>query len=516
MEFSEWIAAQGITEEGLRDDVLQYLRGQYDAELKAAAAASGKDIKAAAADVKPLEFDLPAIEYAYVKHQTDIEAKALEYVDKIPVAEHAVLCATARKAAVEAKAAALKERWTATRLETEYLVAGKLFDADLQVASRPKGPAIHASSRDFSASAIEAAFCRTVGVRNVDTQYKPEVMEAADQFRNLGISRLLLLCAQQNGYAGRPWVDSGNLREVMRAAFSTHTLTTLLTTTGNKILLDGFQAIPQSWREVAAVRNVSDFKAVTAFRLTTSLEYEEVGPAGEIHHGTAGQESYDVQAKTYARMLTLTRQDIINDDLGAFDDLRNRLGMGAAIKMNKVFWTAWLAAVNGAAFWTTARGNYQTGATTVLAEAGLNTAVKLFRDAKGPDDNLLGMEPIKLLVSSDLEATARKLYVSQEMRDMTASSKSMVANIYFNRFKPVVVPELSNSAYTGSSATQWFLLCDPAMLASAAMCFLDGVEAPTVESTDADFNTLGIQYRGYHDFGASMTEYRASVHSVGA
>ena len=78
-------------------------------------------------------------------------------------------------------------------------------------------------------------------------------------------------------------------------------------------------------------------------------------------------------------------------------------------------------------------------------------------------------------------------------------------------FQPIVVPELGNSAYTGYSATTWFLLADPNILASAAMCFLNGQQSPTIEQADADFNTLGVQFRGYHDFGASMTEYRASV-----
>jgi phage major head subunit gpT-like protein len=304
-------------------------------------------------------------------------------------------------------------------------------------------------------------------------------------------------------------IGHDNLREVLRAAFSVHTLTTLLTSTGNKILLDGFNSIPASWREVAQVRSVSDFKTVTAYRMTATLEYQELAPDGEIQHGTLGQESYTMQAKTYARMLALTRTDIINDDLGAFNDLRNRLGLGAAIKLNKVFWTAWLAAYNGAAFWTAARGNLVTS--SALAEAGLNTAVKAFRNMAAPDGNMMNLEPDRLLVPADLEATARKLYVSQEMRDTTSSTKFQTSNIYFNRFRPIVVPELGNSAYTGYSATTWYLLANPAVLASALVCFLNGQEAPTIESADTDFDTLGIQFRGYHDFGVSMSEYRASV-----
>jgi len=530
MGFEQWIQALGFEIAELREDQLQHLRAKYDAEAEAAKAKaaaakaeaenSDDSEKIEAADKPPLveapKFDLSGVILAHEKHLVNIEAIGEEYRDKVPAKDFATLTAAVRKGAIEAKAKALNDQWAVPRLETEHILAAATYKADLMVAERPKGAAIHSSSQDVSMPAVEAAFCRTLNLGDLETHFKPEVLEASDAYRNIGLQELLLICASQGGYSGRQRIRTDNLREVIQAAFSTHTITTLLTSAGNKMLLDGFNRIPQTWRQVAAIVPVSDFKAKTMFRLTTSLEYEEVGPGGEIHHGTAAQESFQVQAKTYARMLALTRQDIINDDLGAFDDLRNRLGLGAAIALAKVFWTAWLAASDGGAFWTAARGNYQSGAPTVLGETGLNTAVKLFRDAAGPDGNLIGLEPTLLLVPSDLEASARKLYVSQEMRNTTASTKTMVANIYFNRFKPIVVPELSNSGYTGYSATAWYLLCNPAILASAHVCFLDGKQAPTIESTDADFNTLGIQSRGYHDFGVTMSEYRASVQSAGA
>ena len=535
MKFENWIEALGFEVAELREDQLQHLQAKYDAEVTAAKAKADADAEAAkvsgdpekieAAEKPPLvevpAFDLDGVILAHARHMTVIDATAEEYRETVPADEWTKLTTAARKGAIEAKAKALNDKWPTVKLEAEQILAAATYKADLMVAERPKGPAIHSSSQDVSMPAVEAAFCQSCGMLDEarEKQFTPEVLEASDKYRGIGIQNLLLIAAAEGGYSGRQWVRTDNLREVIRAAFSVHTLTTLLTSTGNKLLLSGFNVLPQSWRQVAEVRNVSDFKAVTMFRMTADLAYEEVAPAGTIEHGTVAQESYSIQAKTYARMLTLTRQDIINDDLGAFNDLPKKLGMGAAIKMNKVFWTAWLAAVDAGTFWTAARENYQAGAATTLTEAGLNTAVKLFRDASGPDGNMLGLEPEILLSGSDLEATNRKLYTSQEMRDAPSSAETgttMVNNIYYNRFKPVIVPELSNSDYTGFSTTQWFLLANPAILASAVMCFLNGQQSPTIESTDADFDTLGIQSRGYHDFGVTMSEYRASVHSVGA
>ena len=46
--------------------------------------------------------------------------------------------------------------------------------------------------------------------------------------------------------------------------------------------------------------------------------------------------------------------------------------------------------------------------------------------------------------------------------------------------------------------------------------FLNGIEQPTVESSEADFASLGVLFRGFHDFGCDQAEYLAGVKSKGA
>ena len=48
------------------------------------------------------------------------------------------------------------------------------------------------------------------------------------------------------------------------------------------------------------------------------------------------------------------------------------------------------------------------------------------------------------------------------------------------------------------------------------VCFLNGQETPTVEEADANFSTLGVEMRGYHDFGVAKQDYRAAVKSKGS
>jgi hypothetical protein len=47
------------------------------------------------------------------------------------------------------------------------------------------------------------------------------------------------------------------------------------------------------------------------------------------------------------------------------------------------------------------------------------------------------------------------------------------------------------------------------------MAFLNGQESPTIETAEADFNVLGIEMRGYHDFGCALQDPRGGVKMKG-
>ena len=376
--------------------------------------------------------------------------------------------------------------------------------------------------------AMAAALLMSLG-RDVGSQFKPEVLEAAnDSFKNFSLQQCFMIAAQQNGYAGSPGerIHAGNLRGVLRSAFghgagqpmagaSTVTMAGILGNVANKELVAGYDEEDMVWKEIAEVKSVSTFYQHTTYRMLDSLEYEEIGPDGKIKHGTGNQESYTRQAKTYAKMFALTRQQIINDDLGAFSDIRSRIGRGASKKFNSVFWTAF---INNSSFYTTALTNYIEGSTTNLGTdgVGLGLGVKAFRTMTSPSTDgakrVGGTPPTTLLIPPELEAVAEALYVARNVNAVKVSD----TNIYANKYRPVVAWQLSDSSYTGYSTTAWYLFRNPSYLAPMVVSFLNGMMAPTVEEAEADFDELGVQFRGYHDFGCDKAEYLAGIKSKGA
>jgi hypothetical protein len=123
--------------------------------------------------------------------------------------------------------------------------------------------------------------------------------------------------------------------------------------------------------------------------------------------------------------------------------------------------------------------------------------------------------PAILLVPTALSAVATQLNKSLELRDTTANTKFPVANPHQGKFRTEVSRYLSNARYTGNSAKAWHLLADPNDLPVIEVAFLNGQESPTIETAEADFSVLGIQMRGYHDFGVALQDPRGGVKATG-
>jgi len=506
MDFNAWLQAKGFDAATLNDAQLAYFKAAYKAEHDPD---PEPDPQPKPEDAVP-PVDAAAIATAQIRAAAAVEQKRISELNRI-CAMHPAYDAEQAKAVADIHAQAIGEAWDAQRAELAVLKA-----------TLPKGPAIHASTHDADNKVIEAAFCMGANLHHVEKQYDAPTLDAASQYiRRNGVSlqNSILAAAHANGFdGGCHRIHRGNYDSVIRAAFfgpqiqaaaSTHTLTTMLSTVGNKFLLEGFNEVEQVWKEISATRPVNDFKQITSYRMLDDMVFEEVGPDGEIKHGTASQESYTNQAKTYAKMFVITRTDIINDDLGAFDSLRERIGAGCGRVLNSKFWTEFL---DDATFFATGAGSHANLLTAVLGETGIaaaNVLLKAQKDSSG--DHPLGLNLQHLILTgATLNPTAKKWYVSAELRDTTASTKTLNSNIYFNQYRPV------ESAYI-TSTTSWYLLpIGGGSLAPMEVCFLDNVQFPTIESADADFNTLGVQFRGYFDFGVAKKEWRTSVKSTGA
>jgi hypothetical protein len=508
MSFEQWCTSLGVDPTMLKEADKAALQLAYDAAQNPPVQPAPVPVPVPAAAAAPAiaptasaggKLDLQAA----LKQQNDSLAANMRRISEIQAhaAGHPGIAATA-----------IEQNWSMDKVKYEVL---KASNAKVLPTSFKSGD----KSLDTD-TVIEAALCQHRKLTTAEKDFAPEVLQAAHtEYRGqIGLQQMLIMAAEANGHHVQRGtrLNAGNMRGVLQAAFSTTNLPGILSNTANKEILQGYLEEDSVWREIATIKSVNDFKTVTSYRMLDNMAYEKLGAGGAIKGGTISEESFTRAVDTYAKMFSLTRTDIINDDLGALDDLRTRIGAGAAIKINDLFWTTFLA--NLATIFTSTRTNYISGSTTNLGTdgVGLGLAQKAWRQMRSPTAD--GSKRIAgnarfLLVPPELETTADALFVARNLGNVKVSD----VNTFASKYTPIVANQLSDSAYTGYSATAFYLLGDKSKGSPIVVSFLGGQETPTVESADADFNTLGIQFRGYHDFGVDLGDgYLNALMSKGA
>lgn len=403
---------------------------------------------------------------------------------------------------------AIKAGWTLDQTKDALLT-------NLRASRGPTGSADVTGRVDASSgNVLECAAMRYMGRHALaEKTFQAPVLEAADRLQCNSIYDLARAALSAAHVEVR-----GSRDQVLRAGFSQALLPGILGNVANKSLLDSYRAFPSVARMIAAKLSVADFKEHTGYRLTGDATLEELSETGEIRHGALGEDSYTYSAKTFAKMFSLTRNDIRNDDLGALDAVPRKLGRGAAIALEQAFWTLVLA--NAGSFVGSANSNVATGTDSALSAISLAAGVALFLKQVDKDGNPISVLPKYLVCPPELKSVADELYVSRLFNSAAGSSTDSdrvpASNPFHNLYQPLVTPYMSASGFHASvSEKAWYLVGDPADVAAWGIAYLDGQENPVVEQVDLPSNQLGVAFRAVFDFGVCQIDHRAVVRSAG-
>ena len=509
-ECETWIKAMGLDPATLSDEQKANLEADYDGRARAQEPANPKPIEASNSLQAAL---LEAKRREAVKEITanflakyDSNLKTLEFLAGVEKLE----------------AQAIDEKWDPTKYDTE------LLRASMPVSRAPTAPR---AKTELTERVLQAALCQAGGLKNLEKSAAnpdgftdQELQVAHTKFKSgLGLQQLYRICAKQNGYrddsdtvtidmqraAFAPVYGGLGLTPIMGTTSSMFSLPGILGDSAYKFFLEGWGGGEMTWQDVSSIENVRDFKQITQYRLNGTMKYEKLAPGGEIKHATVSETSYTLQADTYAKMFAVDRRDIINDDLRAFTSVPRELGYGANESFNTVFWTEWLGGHSSFFTYTS------TGAmTSAAAIATITAAEAKFFEMTKPNGEPFGVIPNVMLMPN---ASYRIALSAMNSSVVTGGSSAVPTNNPFSgEYKVVRSAYLSNTAYTNYSAARWYLLHVRQGMAPIQVAFLNGVQTPTIETNPYDFNTLGVQFRGVHDFGVNLMEARTAVQGSGA
>lgn len=300
---------------------------------------------------------------------------------------------------------------------------------------------------------------------------------------------------------------------------STSDFPLLLENSISKILLAGFAQQRTTWRKFAAKGSASDFKETSILSLGELGELEEIPEGDNAKETTLDERGERISLKTLGRKLKITRQTIINDDLGALTQLPLLFGRMAARAPENLVYTLLRTNPNmrsdGQPYFSAAHKN-RANPGTPLSFASLEAAVTAMRQQKAmgaSNEAWLDIVPSVLVVPTALGMLARKIVDAEHVFDNKASTSQteQVPNAvgrYFAEDNVIDTPRLD------AAPTGYYLFADPNETPAIMVNFLEGNEEPIIAEIETG-STLAREWEIIFDCGVGFASWEAAYFNPG-
>jgi hypothetical protein len=381
-----------------------------------------------------------------------------------------------------------------------------LFDALVRHAPRPSMPANPASHAGPPRAEILDAMAEAIAARAMPG-YQPSGNGRHAEFMGWRPSDMVRELLTLHG---ETQVPRDPVRLAERAFHTTSDFPALLSAAANKMLLAAYAPAAPTYRQIFLRRDFRDFKPHRHLRIGDFPVLQPLLENGEIQAGTMSESQEIVLLQTFARRIRVTRQMLVNDDLGAFTDFAAMIGRRVADFENATAYALVnLANGDGPTLTTGSAAVFATGAVRAN-KAAAGTALDEANIAKGREaimkQRTLDGLPISLgrsmrvLVGPALELPALKLTAA------IAPAASANVNPYVGLLQPVVEPLIS--------ANRWYLFAEPPTTPVYVYGYLNGAEGPQV-TTGPVSGVDGIEVSVIFDFGVGAIDWRGAWFNPG-
>ena len=369
-----------------------------------------------------------------------------------------------------------------------------------QLRARNKGVSVtmgEAESDKFRAAAQDAVLM-AAGIPVA------EPAAGAQELRGHSMVELAREALQREGLKS----NFGDNMELARQAInSTSTFPAIMANLANKSVMVGFNEAETTYQIWAGKGSNRDFKEAARVALSEAGNLELVPEGGQFQQDFLGEASARTKVATYGKLFSLTRQAIINDDLGLFSKIATKYGSAAKRLVNKMVYaqlTGNIKMQDGVALFDNKHGNVA-GTGEALSVKAIAKAITAMRRQKGiTGDATLNITPKYLVVPPELEMAAYQIVNSTAAVDGVNSG---VVNPYKGRFVVVADAELTDP-------DAWYLVADATQHDTIEVTYLNGVETPRLE-TRQGFDVDGIEYKVAFDCGVSALDFRGLYKNAG-
>ena len=282
---------------------------------------------------------------------------------------------------------------------------------------------------------------------------------------------------------------------------STSDFPSLMAAVVNKRLQAAYNEAPPTWQPFVSVTSAVDFKDLYGIKLSEAPNLMPLGENGEYQTATFADAQEKYRLSTKGRVVALTRQMVINDDLRAFTRIPQLFG-NAARRMESDMVYSLLTSnpvmSDGNALFSAVHKNMETTTANkgVLSTDTLTSGRAIMRKQTGPNGALLDVRAAFLLVPVEWETSAEVILRSTALPDTGFSAA--VFNPWANKLTAISDPRLT--------AGQWYYIADPNQIPTIEVAYLEGMNQPYVEE-QLDFDSDALEIKVRHDFGCGVMDY---------
>ena len=290
--------------------------------------------------------------------------------------------------------------------------------------------------------------------------------------------------------------------ELLRAALTgTSSLPGILSAAANKSMAKGYQAAQTTFEQFTTVGSNTDFKEATRYRLSEAGSLLEIKENGEFVQDELTEGSAKTKVLTYGRSFSFTRQMIVNDDLSALTRIPSLYAAQAKRGINRLVYKALAEAK------LTAKDGNLAATGAELSLATINEARQAMRKQKNlRGEEFLNITPKYLIVPTKSEFLARQLLTSTSDPNATHYG---VTNPLMGSLQIITDAELD-----AFDTDAYYFLADQMLMDTIEVTYLNGNQRPVIDSQVA-FDTLGVRYRIYIDYGVAVVDTKGIYKNAG-
>nr|WP_256595875.1 prohead protease/major capsid protein fusion protein [Pseudomonas sp. RW407] len=278
----------------------------------------------------------------------------------------------------------------------------------------------------------------------------------------------------------------------------------LLGSTVNRTLRAAYELAPQTWRPLGRQTSLPDFREATRVALGDIAALEKVNESGEYKYGTLDEEGAPIKVAKFGKIIAITWEAIVNDDLSALTRIPQALGAAAGQTESNVVWDLLLgnpAFVDNQEIYSAAHGNVAASG-GAISTASLAAARAAMRKQKSKAGHFLNLGPEFLVVGPDKELEAFQF---------TSSNYVPAKNADINDSRNTTLTVIVDARIEGN---QWFLYAAPGVVDTFEYAYLEGEQGVFTE-TRQGFEVDGMEIKARLVFGAAWIDYRGTYMNAG-